>query len=199
MLDFETLEAHAGQLRPMFRQSRPVPYLRLRQLFSTAAFEEICCAASQMDLAMTASSRSLPAVLRELFWELNSGSSMRLLRELTGVGSLIPDPLVVGGGICWRSVGEAEPVVAKTHPKNGLPICLSMHVCLNREWAVESGGGLDFGGGQIELPKPGQALLFLSSSDAIVPQQSVVGEQPLKELKIHYYHRRVVRIGDQSQ
>ena len=39
-----------------------------------------------------------PAI-RQLIWELNSGTFIRFLEKLTGIKNLIPDPMLRGGGL----------------------------------------------------------------------------------------------------
>jgi Rps23 Pro-64 3,4-dihydroxylase Tpa1-like proline 4-hydroxylase len=80
-----------------------------------------------------------------LLAELNSAAFVDFLEELTGIGGLVPDPHLDGGGLHQIVPGGHLNVHVdfNRHPRTGLMRRLNVLVYLNRDWAEEYGGALE--------------------------------------------------------
>jgi Rps23 Pro-64 3,4-dihydroxylase Tpa1-like proline 4-hydroxylase len=82
---------------------------------------------------------------RELLAELNSGTAIDFLEELTGIKGLVPDPQFVGGGLHQIERGGHLKVHVdfNRHTRTDLERRLNLLVYLNRDWKEEYGGALE--------------------------------------------------------
>lgn len=87
----------------------------------------------------------MPAIVRQLVWELNSGMFIRILEHLTCVKNLLPDPLLRGGGIHQVLPGGVLGVHADfTHHRNyNIQRRVNVLVYLNKDWRDEYEGHLE--------------------------------------------------------
>ena len=88
---------------------------------------------------------SLKPYLRQLFWELNSGSFMKFLQKLTGIQDLIPDPYLFGGGIHHNTRGAFLDVHLdfNVHPIFNLDRRLNLLLYLTPNYNEDYGGELE--------------------------------------------------------
>lgn len=87
----------------------------------------------------------MPAIIRQLIWELNSGTFIRMLEHLTGIKNLLPDPLLRGGGIHQVLPGGVLGVHADftRHTDYNLDRRVNVLVYLNKDWQDEYEGHLE--------------------------------------------------------
>jgi hypothetical protein len=87
----------------------------------------------------------LPACVQDYFNTLNSGPFIRFLSDVTGIGNLIPDPALHGGGM--HEVGEGGAfeihVDFERHPRTFLTNRLVVITYLNDDWLPSDGGSLE--------------------------------------------------------
>ncbi len=115
----------------------------------------------------------IPPVLRSVIHELNSGSFLKFVEELTGIHELIADTKCVGGGLHQIKRGGklAVHVDYSHHPKNGLFRRLNLLLYLNQNWKEEYKGHLELWNAGITkcekkiLPVFNRCAIF-STSDA---------------------------------
>ncbi|MGI9285531.1 MAG: 2OG-Fe(II) oxygenase [Pseudomonadales bacterium] len=87
----------------------------------------------------------MPAIVRQLIWELNSGTFIRILERLTGIKNLLPDPLLRGGGIHQVLPGGVLGVHADftRHTDYDLDRRVNVLVYLNKDWHDNYEGHLE--------------------------------------------------------
>ncbi|MGI9294132.1 MAG: 2OG-Fe(II) oxygenase [Pseudomonadales bacterium] len=87
----------------------------------------------------------MSAVARQLIWELNSGTFIRILERLTGIKNLLPDPLLRGGGIHQVLPGGVLGVHADftRHTDYDLDRRVNALVYLNKDWHDDYEGHLE--------------------------------------------------------
>lgn len=87
----------------------------------------------------------IPAVARQLIWELNSSSFIRCLEKLTGIENLIPDPSLRGGGLHQILPGGLLGVHADFthHVDYDLERRVNLLLYLNKDWQDEYQGHLE--------------------------------------------------------
>lgn len=87
----------------------------------------------------------MPAIVRQLIWELNSGTFIRILERLTGIKNLLPDPLLRGGGIHQVLPGGVLGVHADftRHTDYDLDRRVNVLVYLNKDWHDDYEGHLE--------------------------------------------------------
>jgi hypothetical protein len=174
IVDFGELYRSAGALAPGYRVAKPFPHLVLENLVSVHHVANILAEippandatawtiagdtasdtagdkAGDGGLVHTGCLQSCweeqpGATLRELVWELNSGTFLRFLENLSGIEGLIADPRLHGGGIRQLLPGGSVAVAApeRRHPRLGLYGRLGLHLYLNLDWPEEYGGELE--------------------------------------------------------
>ena len=87
----------------------------------------------------------VPLIVRRLYWELNAGSFIRMLEQMSGIENLLPDPFLLGGGIHHTGPGGFLRVHAdfNRHPKLKLDRRLNLLIYFNEDWLPEYGGNLE--------------------------------------------------------
>ncbi len=87
----------------------------------------------------------IPALPRQLIWELNSGTFIRSLEKLTGIDNLIPDPSLRGGGLHQILPGGVLGVHADFthHVDYDLERRVNLLLYLNRDWRDDFEGHLE--------------------------------------------------------
>ncbi len=89
--------------------------------------------------------RLVPFIFRRLYWELNHYPFVAFLEQLTGIGGLLADPHLLGGGVHNIRPGGYLKVHADFNklPGYGLDRRLNLLIYLNRDWLPEYGGDLE--------------------------------------------------------
>jgi len=116
----------------------------------------------------------IPAVTRQLIWELNSSTFIRMLERLTGIDDLIPDPSLRGGGLHQILPGGVLGVHADfTHHANyDLQRRVNLLLYLNKDWHDEYEGHLELWNGDASRcvkrirPLAGRCVLFNTDADS---------------------------------
>jgi Rps23 Pro-64 3,4-dihydroxylase Tpa1-like proline 4-hydroxylase len=116
----------------------------------------------------------MPPVIRELLWEMNSGTFLRFLEKLTGIEGLIADPKLRGGGLHQVLPGGVLGVHADftNHADYHLDRRLNVLVYLNEDWSEEYGGDLELWSPDMSQcvrkirPLAGRCVIFNTSADS---------------------------------
>lgn len=117
---------------------------------------------------------AMPAVYRELIWELNSKGFLDALTQLTGIRALISDPELLGAGIHQIAQGGLLKVHADfaNHRKYSLDRRLNFLLYLNPDWKEEWGGHLELWDAAMQgppkrvLPVLNRCVIFTTSADS---------------------------------
>jgi Rps23 Pro-64 3,4-dihydroxylase Tpa1-like proline 4-hydroxylase len=151
-------ELHAGveKLAEKYQQARPFPFILIDDFLPNAIAEAVAAdlpdkgspdwkklpTDDQKGKHVLADESKLPAVIRALIQELNSGYFLRFLEKLTGIPDLIADTKLVGGGVHMIERGGKLSVHVdfSHHPTNGLNRRLNLLLYLNKDWKEEYGG-----------------------------------------------------------
>lgn len=113
-------------------------------------------------------------VIRQLIWELNSGTFIRNLERLTGIRNLLPDPSLRGGGLHQILPGGVLGVHADFthHVDYNLERRVNLLLYLNRDWEDEYEGHLELWNRDASLcvkrlrPTAGRCVVFNTDADS---------------------------------
>ncbi len=140
----------------------------------------------------------IPAVARQLIWELNSSTFIRCLEKLTGIQNLIPDPSLRGGGLHQILPGGVLGVHADFthHVDYDLERRVNLLLYLNKDWQDEYEGHLELWNRDASLcvkrlrPLVGRCVIFNTDADSYHghprPLQCPEG-MSRKSIAIYYY------------
>lgn len=137
---------------------------------------------------------------RELIFEMNSSSFIRFLERLTGIGGLLPDPKLQGGGIHQVLPGGVLGVHADftRHRHYQLDRRLNVLVYLNPVWQDEWGGHLELWTPDMQAcgrrirPLAGRCVVFSTSDKSFHGHPETVvcpTGQTRKSIALYYYTR----------
>jgi len=136
--------------------------------------------------------------IRRIYWELNSGSFIRLLEAMTGIKNLLPDPYLQGGGVHQTLPGGFLRVHAdfNKHRELGLDRRLNLLIYFNPGWLEEYGGNLELWSADMRecrqtiAPLAGRCVIFSTTSTSFHghphPLACPEGETR-KSLALYYY------------
>jgi hypothetical protein len=110
--------------------------------------------------------------VRELLWQLNSSPFLCWLELVTGIGSLLPDPMFNGAGVHVTDRGGLLRVHAdfNKHPKYLLDRRVNLLLYLNRGWEESYGGALELWDSTMTrcekriMPIAGRCVIFSTTS-----------------------------------
>jgi hypothetical protein len=116
----------------------------------------------------------IPAVPRQLIWELNSSTFIRCLEKLTGINNLIPDPSLRGGGLHQILPGGVLGVHADFthHADYNLERRVNLLLYLNKDWQDEYEGHLELWNADASRcikrirPLAGRCVIFNTDADS---------------------------------
>jgi hypothetical protein len=142
----------------------------------------------------------IPALARQLIWELNSGTFIRSLEKLTGIENLIPDPSLRGGGLHQILPGGVLGVHADFthHVDYDLERRVNLLLYLNRDWRDEYEGHLELWNQDasrcVRRLRPGAGRCVVFNTDATSfhghPRPLACPEgMTRKSIAIYYYTR----------
>jgi Rps23 Pro-64 3,4-dihydroxylase Tpa1-like proline 4-hydroxylase len=188
MLDFEALYEYADFNRDRYRAASPFPHILIEELIKPEYLEQVLAAfpTPDQELAwrkvvaerdgqpMQYKKLGLPhelqmaSVIRELLWEMNSIGFLTFLERLTGIQSLISDPMMQGGGLHQIMPGGLLGVHADftTHKVYGLDRRINVLLYLNKDWKPEYEGHLELWSRDMSrcvrriIPKFGRCVIF---------------------------------------
>jgi hypothetical protein len=111
---------------------------------------------------------AMPAILRQLIWELNSGIFIQFLEQLTGIKNLLPDPSLQGAGLHQSLPGAVLGIHADFthHKKYDLSRRLNILIYLNENWREEYEGHLELWSTDMSccvkriMPSIGRCVIF---------------------------------------
>ena len=121
----------------------------------------------------TSKEQLLPPLLRRALQELNTAPFIAFLETLTGIDGLVPDPMMLGGGIHLSRPGDLLGIHAdfNWHPKLKLHRRVNLLVYLNPIWDEAWGGDLELwdtaakGCVRSVAPLMNRAVVFNTRSD----------------------------------
>jgi hypothetical protein len=140
----------------------------------------------------------LAPVIRELLWEMNSGSFLRFLEKLTGIPRLIADPMLFGGGLHQVLPGGVLGVHADftRHRLYDLDRRLNVLVYLNPDWQPDWGGELELWSTDMSRcerrirPLAGRCVIFSTTDSSFHGHPQALACPPgetRKSLALYYY------------
>jgi hypothetical protein len=154
----ELLFEEAQKLHESYVKAEPFPHIVIDQLFPEPLLNGILSEfprpdqiewqhfdnAKEKKLA-SKNEMQLGNRARHLIWEFNSQVFISFLEMLTGIGGLIPDPHLMGGGLHQIVRGGLLKVHAdfNHHAKLNLERRINLLLYLNRDWKEEYGGHLE--------------------------------------------------------
>jgi hypothetical protein len=152
------LRALAEPLRDSFARAEPYPHAVLDGVFADAVVDALIAEFpapddprwnehrhAHSDKLASADETLFGPVTRQLFLELCSARFVAFLETLSGIGGLIPDPLLCGAGLHQIEPGGFLEIHAdfNRHPVWDLDRRLNVLLYLNRDWREEYGAELE--------------------------------------------------------
>ena len=206
-----SLVAQVDSLRAQFVSAEPYPHLVIDGLFSPALLDQIVAefdAFSAEDwkqlkndreqtVRLKPGSRMRPAAKAYLDL-ISSPDFVRFLSSLTGIPSLLPDPVLRGGGLHESKQGGhfGMHLDFAKHPVTLLDNRLVFITYLNRDWREEYGGCLEIWDMDTNtcarkvVPEFGRTLLFAHGQKSLhghpVPVSAPQG-RPRRSIAAYYY------------
>lgn len=195
LFDYPELQAIARSRGDAYRGADPFPHIMLENVLSAEVLEGLCesipgplsaipwrrveahfddgVAAQAQKLGM-ARELELAPLIRRLFRELNSGSFLRFLSNLSGIQGLIPDPTLQGSGIHQTLNDGVLAVHADftSHKVFSLQRRMNVLIYLNRDWREEYGGHLQLWSRDMSrcerriMPAFGRCVIFNTSANS---------------------------------
>lgn len=160
IFDPARLDSLADSLAVQFAAADPFPHVVIdgllrpesaRRLFEVfpgpddpVAWDQFGAEGYEVKLASADETR-FPEPLRRAMHELNSGVFIRFLEKLTGIGHLLPDPHLLGGGLHLIRRGGHLGIHAdfNWHPGLKAHRRLNLLIYLNPDWQPEYHGELE--------------------------------------------------------
>ena len=140
----------------------------------------------------------LSPTIRQLIWELNSSTFIRVLEGLTSLDNLIPDPAHYDAGL--RQEPSGQPPLIQTVPSDdnplGLDCRLKLELYLNRNWEDEYAGHLELWNSDLTScvkrirPLAGRCAIFSLNNYAYHGQSQALNcpdEVTKKLITVYYY------------
>lgn len=154
-IDPKTLLERAHELRETYRTGTPFPHIAMDNFFPERVVDEVLGEfpkpdsiewqefknARERKLASN-NERLLGPATRRLIWEMNSQVFLEFLQVLTGIDNLIPDPMLIGGGLhqIVRGGKLGVHVDFNKHTRYQLDRRLNLLLYLNKDWQEDYGG-----------------------------------------------------------
>ncbi len=157
--DLADLQRRGESLRHAFRNAEPFPHVVIEDLFHHEVLDAVVDEfppAGSSDWDVTRESRTarktglrsdakMGAASRSLLSDLNSGTFIDFVEEVSGISGLVPDPHFFGGGL--HQVGNDGFLKVHAdfsrHPRLRLERRLNLILYLNRNWREDYGGSLE--------------------------------------------------------
>jgi hypothetical protein len=164
--DFRTLLAEKIQLpsdidaiKATYRDAKPFPHLVLDNLFFETSLDPLLSEISEMGreqwtnvdrdprerTVRMRSAAEMRAAGEHLLGIVHSAAFLYFLSEVTGIGQLLPDPYLQGGGFALMRRGDYFDVHSDRNVAydTGLTRRLAMIIYLNKSWTTEYHGQLE--------------------------------------------------------
>jgi Rps23 Pro-64 3,4-dihydroxylase Tpa1-like proline 4-hydroxylase len=164
-LRMQYLRDHTELWAGQYRDNSPYPHIVIDNFISDPVLDTVLnnLPASTQPMQRRAKTASLPdgrpaqlnkrsysdmevsQPVRDLLWQLNSSPFLCWLELVTGIGSLLPDPMFNGAGVHVTDRGGLLRVHAdfNKHPKYMLDRRVNLLLYLNRDWEESYGGALE--------------------------------------------------------
>ena len=157
-LDRRFAEHHANtdEYRRQFQSAQPFPHLVIDDFLPEQIAQHLVDTfpgpdspiwaqqptEDQRNKLATTDEGKIPALQRYVLFSLNSGAFLRFLEQATGIGALIADTKLVGGGLHQIKRGGklAVHIDYSHHPQNRLFRRLNLLLYLYPAWQDEYGG-----------------------------------------------------------
>jgi 2-oxoglutarate-Fe(II)-dependent oxygenase superfamily protein len=209
--DHQQLAQIARDRSAMYRGAEPFPHLVEDELFNPSILDRVVGEFEAMERDgwhhsqapherkwSTEDAHQMGPFTSALIAHLNAGPFVSFLEELTGIGGLVPDPHLRGGGLHEIRQGGLLGVHAdfNVHPRLRLYRRLNLLVYLNKEWQQEWGGALELWdrGGQrcVRAIQPvfNRAVLFDTSNFSYHGHPHPLAcppERSRKSVALYYY------------
>ncbi|MFQ3325230.1 MAG: hypothetical protein ACI90U_003065 [Pseudomonadales bacterium] len=194
ILDFNALASLADENKDRFSRADPFPYILFENFINPNALSLMINAfpSADLDIAWRRADAvlgdqpmqhnklgmpheiSMPAILRQLIWELNSGIFIGFLEQLTGIQNLLPDPSLQGAGLHQSLPGAILGIHADFthHKKYNLSRRLNILIYLNENWREEYEGHLELWSKDMTgcvkriMPIGGRCVIFKTDSNS---------------------------------
>ena len=137
----------------------------------------------------------IPEPLDRLIFELNSGPFLSWLEKLTGIGNLLPDPHLFGGGLHYSGPGGMlKPHIDFHYGKNPkLHRRLNLLVYLNANWSPSYNGALELWDQERDCiarevyPECGRVVLFQTDAVSLHGFSKPLVERSRHSIALYYY------------
>ena len=211
LLDPARLEALAAREGDRYRTAQPFPHVVLDDFVDLEVVRDLVAeyprdreewdryldGGNSDKLAITDEARLGP-VARRLIAELNGAATIRFLEELTGIGGLVGDPHLLGGGLHQLDPGGFLRIHAdfNQHPHLRLDRRLNLLLYLNEGWRDDWGGQLELWSADMAervqriAPVAGRVVVFSTTSTSYHGNPEPVACPPggaRRSLALYYY------------
>lgn len=138
----------------------------------------------------------IPQPLAQIIGEMSSPAYLRALEKITGVGKLLPDPYLTGGGLHMSGPGGILSPHTDFHIYGALELYRRVNVILylNEDWQESFGGCLELGlseDKQVVTPVFGRCVIFTTDDKSIHGfPKPVIGDRWRKSIALYYYTAR---------
>lgn len=187
VFDLQRLDALAATPKAAFLDAEPYPHAVIDDFLPVATARRLAdefpgpdalawdhYAAPGLEVKLGSSrEETFPPLHRQAMHDLNSGAFIRFLEAFTGIGHLLPDPHLVGGGLHMTRSGGLLGVHAdfNWHAQMQAHRRLNLLIYLTPGWRPEWGGALELWDTQAQAcrrlvePVFNRAVLFATRSD----------------------------------
>jgi Rps23 Pro-64 3,4-dihydroxylase Tpa1-like proline 4-hydroxylase len=195
ILNFRSLFRYAEQQASGYAEAAPYPHIMIEDFIADSVVDSLLAEFPAQDEEINwrelhseneegdtvqAGKQGMPRIerlgptIRELLWEMNSGSFLRFLEKLTGIENLIADPMLFGGGLHQVLPGGVLGVHADftRHRLYDLDRRLNVLVYLNQDWQDDWGGDLELWATDMSSckrrirPLAGRCVVFTTTDDS---------------------------------
>lgn len=138
----------------------------------------------------------IPHSFAQIIAEMSSPTYLRALEKITGIGKLLPDPYLAGGGLHMSGPGGVLAPHTDFHVYGTLELYRRVNVILylNEDWQESFGGCLELGLGedkQVIVPSFGRCVIFTTDDKSVhgFPKAIIDGKWR-KSIALYYYTSR---------
>jgi Rps23 Pro-64 3,4-dihydroxylase Tpa1-like proline 4-hydroxylase len=205
--------ASAEALRDQFAAASPFPHLVIDGLFSSELLQLVLDEFDRMkrqewdrydsadELKRGSNPRASLGPATQLYFDsIHSRPFVRFLETVTGIGGLLPDPMLFAGGMHEIPDGGRFSVHVdfNRHPVNALENRLVLITYLNHDWQRAYGGALELWDPRTRTkvrdvdPHFGRTIVFAQSPDALHGHPDPVhapGRRPRRSVAAYFYSR----------
>lgn len=138
----------------------------------------------------------IPQLLGKIIAEMSSPAFLRALEKISGIGRLLPDPYLIGGGLHMSGPGGILAPHTDFHIYGALDLYRRINVILylNEDWQQSFGGCLELGqkeAKQIVVPIFGRCVIFTTDDKSVHGfPDPIVGDRWRKSIALYYYTAR---------